>query len=1014
MAEAVATLSLVANILQILDCGREFVQTALGIWCSDDIRAESFAPLNVVSSDLHNAVQHLQIPTSDGDAEIVKLAQECSKVSNDMLESIKKLGLGATLTKWEGARAAFRRVWSKAEIDALDAKLEKFRGQLTLRLLISIRSYASQSVANQQAILQRLMDSDSNREAPSKEWLTLDSGFGFSAVQYVASKVGTADPLAALDDGERLQHQLSDAAVDGVLHSPIHTESSQQLVVPPARERKLEQAFLSLLAYEGMLERESNVAMAHEKTFNWIFNPTGKQTWVDFPAWLKSANQLYWVTGKAGSGKSTLMKFVSQPSSDGLEPRCMRYLRHWAQGRLLVIATFYFWASGRQTESDAMFRTLLHQILSRFPELIRVASPGHWDAMCLFGTTPNLSRVPDSALEAMLLRTLAHLAGSLGAAVCLFIDGLDEFSGKPDALVALLKRTVQQVPIKVCVSSRPWQVFEDSFESQPSLRVEDLTIQDIKDFITAKFEEDANFSQLRSRERAFSDRLVDEVAKKSSGVFLWVSLVVVSLLEGMRCGDRISDLQRRLEDLPPDLEDLYDRILHNLDPFYLQHAAQYFSLMETSCIQPTALLFSFCDEDDPDFALKLPVKDLPPEDVEIRIDTMRRRVNSRCKGLLEVSRSYTGTDFRQTTVHYLHKTVRDYMQGSKSQRLLAGEAGATFDPWLSLCAASLAAYKTGGQQTHYLFSCLRHASGVHPRNIPNMVAILDNLDIASYKGSTLSQISGELLYEYFLSLRQPVVVKRDGVEVTWPPDQQCSLLYSEGNRVPQTFLSRAIQCGALEYVRIRAGAQCLPAHPKRWSRFIRKFGKTSRFWERPRADSPQPMHPLLLDALQLHSPVVSSAMVQMLLETGADPNADVELWRGNKRSISMSNANTTIWIYTLATIIFVFSRDFWDPAIRPVWEEITRLMLSHGARCDRETVHSCISLLKSGNSPLAIYVREQDGDIGIQRTVLEALQRCKGGRPMGLAHWMRFGPRGRMKPPLEQTPPPYRGFPEQS
>jgi hypothetical protein len=66
----------------------------------------------------------------------------------------------------------------------------------------------------------------------------------------------------------------------------------------------------------------------------------------------------------------------------------------------------------------------------------------------------------------------------------------------------------------------------------------------------------------------------------AAGVFLWVSLVIRSLLAGLVNGDRVSDVQRRLAFIRPDLEKLYEKMLDGLDPFYLEHASQISSLSE--------------------------------------------------------------------------------------------------------------------------------------------------------------------------------------------------------------------------------------------------------------------------------------------------------------------------------------------------------------------------------------------------------------------------------------------------
>ncbi|KAG6365954.1 hypothetical protein INS49_000130 [Diaporthe citri] len=67
------------------------------------------------------------------------------------------------------------------------------------------------------------------------------------------------------------------------------------------------QSILRSLYYEQLREREFAITDAHTKTFQWVF---GDNTTFKFREWLREQNGVYWITGKAGSGKSTLMKFI--------------------------------------------------------------------------------------------------------------------------------------------------------------------------------------------------------------------------------------------------------------------------------------------------------------------------------------------------------------------------------------------------------------------------------------------------------------------------------------------------------------------------------------------------------------------------------------------------------------------------------------------------------------------------------------------------------------------------------
>ena len=63
-----------------------------------------------------------------------------------------------------------------------------------------------------------------------------------------------------------------------------------------------------------MEDRIERVAQAYENTFQWIWEDRtlSEEPWSNFVEWLESDSRLYWITGKAGSGKSTLMKFICQ------------------------------------------------------------------------------------------------------------------------------------------------------------------------------------------------------------------------------------------------------------------------------------------------------------------------------------------------------------------------------------------------------------------------------------------------------------------------------------------------------------------------------------------------------------------------------------------------------------------------------------------------------------------------------------------------------------------------------
>ena len=106
-----------------------------------------FTAMRTLSKDLEDVLRILQsaeqspnnTQVSSEANSILQLSNECADVTKELLEGLRQLGLSGTSGKRGAVKAAFKQVWNGGEIKALDAQLEKFWSQLTLRLLISMR-----------------------------------------------------------------------------------------------------------------------------------------------------------------------------------------------------------------------------------------------------------------------------------------------------------------------------------------------------------------------------------------------------------------------------------------------------------------------------------------------------------------------------------------------------------------------------------------------------------------------------------------------------------------------------------------------------------------------------------------------------------------------------------------------------------------------------------------------------------------------------------------------------------
>ncbi|KAF2995684.1 hypothetical protein E8E13_002973 [Curvularia kusanoi] len=150
--------------------------------------------------------------------------------------------------------------------------------------------------------------------------------------------------------------------------------------------------------------------------------------------------------------------------------------------------------------------------------------------------------------------------------IMIFIDGMDEFCGDLLDVIEFVQGLCRTPGVKVCASSRPWNRFRDSFEHQPHLQVERLTYNDIHEYVDSKLRASATFQGYESSHPGFPASLIKDVCDKADGVFLWVRLVVSSLFDGLMDGENPNELREHLEEIPNELEMLFEKILWQPDP----------------------------------------------------------------------------------------------------------------------------------------------------------------------------------------------------------------------------------------------------------------------------------------------------------------------------------------------------------------------------------------------------------------------------------------------------------------
>jgi hypothetical protein len=409
------------------------------------------------------------------------------------------------------------------------------------------------------------------------------------------------------------------------------------------------------LHYTVLNDREDQIMDAERETFEWILRPPRDehQPWSNFTNWLTSGDSIYWIQGKAGSGKSTMLKYL------GNHPIVKRALDVWADKTPLVFLHFYFWHNGSilQKTQEGLLRSLLYQALENHRELLPAVFPETADTtMCQTDNAWTLSKLK-AAFQRFLEQDLIKVK------VCLMIDGLDEYMGDHTEIVAILRHASTLDHIKVCATSRPLLVFDRAFKGVPGLVMQHLTFDDINIYVKTKFRSDERFQELELEEPGLGPQLALQIVSKASGVFLWVRLVVNSLLEGILNYDRSSDLFKRLDELPDELEDLYQHMLNRVKPpWYLEESFRLLRLVQASNGNLTLLRLAFVElEQTPSMGF---LETLTVEKQHAFCRKMAGRIKGRCLGLVEVSGA-AHLDLTKLSVRFLHKSVSDFIDSPK-------------------------------------------------------------------------------------------------------------------------------------------------------------------------------------------------------------------------------------------------------------------------------------------------------------------------------------------------------------
>ena len=220
--------------------------------------------------------------------------------------------------------------------------------------------------------------------------------------------------------------------------------------------------------------------------------------------------------------------------------------------------------------------------------------------------------------------------------------------------------------------------------------------------------------------------------------------MVKRLLSGLRDYDTLSDLYQKLDELPIDLEALYELMLGDMSSQNRRHGSKLLQLVLRSSethgdIPMTVLQLSFAEEEEYSTSRLRKVCGISSRELDWRCEATEGRIRSRCGGLIEVQglpkREISYKD--KPLVGFLHRTVVDFLRSRKVwDYLLSLTAKSAFDVNQALLISTLSEMMVQSQSskesitnTYAVYGMLRFFA--YEENMEDMTELL----ISTYKSA---------------------------------------------------------------------------------------------------------------------------------------------------------------------------------------------------------------------------------------------------------------------------------------
>jgi hypothetical protein len=540
---------------------------------------------------------------------------------------------------WPTARDALTNgVWKKKDVTSNKKKFRALRKEVDTSLLLALRQYLDQSAETGLPVF-----AQDNSDVALRHWEkwqneALDS---IHTNDWKPNKKKNVEEFSKIVDG--LVVVENGAHFCGEVFKKLHFDEAD--------------------------ERLHAVEAPMEGSMKWVFGDERLNDEGGLLDWLGNINgdNLFWITGKPGSGKTTLTKHLFR------NPHIFDYLEAWSGASPGITSGFFFWNSGTQLQNCpiGMLRSILYESLQDMiygpleqdQGIVQWLFADRWNQFTSYG-----GGLRDLTF-AELRKAFELMTSDVSKKFLFMIDGLDEMDELPSELVDMIINVTKKENVKIVVSSRDSPELQTAFGSRPRLVLDEWTKKDSQAYILHAFDEGETLVNLRSKaDKVEEMNVVNTLAEKADGVFLWAKLATYFLLQSTTDQDTFSGMRSRAGALPPTIDLLIPNIVESLSPEEVEHLWKVTTLLEThinAC--PGLLPLSFALTADTKATIAADVRPLKSAETTKRVEDIRAVLTQKCISLFTVvdtsSPEHPESRGRPESlkISYTHRIIRDFL-----------------------------------------------------------------------------------------------------------------------------------------------------------------------------------------------------------------------------------------------------------------------------------------------------------------------------------------------------------------